>query len=433
MESLSVSTPVDWWASLLPHQIDNAINAYINVLYLTGSGALVKVDLVPNFGVLSDYNVTIDNKEMTPADSKYSFTLRLGTLDPKIIEEANTPEVVVLHVSGHIDDENGSPVPSVNITTDLGDSTTSDLMGYYHLDIHATPNTSVTITYSKKDYDTYTKKISDISKVGQSVTYNVTLKKEKEKPKTYEFPIQGHVRTKEGSSIPDVNVVANDGNGNDKTTTDSSGYYKLTVHTSKVTDIGVYVTYSAAAYKTVTKYYFASRLPSTMAGDVTMESNVAPKPQPTAILSGTVTDLNTGKPIVGVNVIISPINKTITTDSNGHWSISPLYRGQSLTCTVSAQGYKPFTHKITLSNTTDTNILNVKLSHVTVVQHPNIINYSENPNPNITNYAKNPSNQLDYRYQGTNSQSKRDNTKYWIIGGVVAAGLIAYLIAKKGK
>jgi len=102
MESLSVSTPVDWWASLLPHQIDNAINAYINVLYLTGSGALVKVVLTPNFGALSDYNVTIDNKEMTPADSKYSFTLRLGTLDQKIIEAANTISVSPNQSTGNL-------------------------------------------------------------------------------------------------------------------------------------------------------------------------------------------------------------------------------------------------------------------------------------------------------------------------------------------
>ena len=114
MESLSVSTPVDWWASLLPHQIDNAINAYINVLYLTGTGALVKVDLVPNFGVLSDYNVTIDNKEMTPADSKYSFTLRLGTLDPKIIEEANTTSVSPNQSSGSLTNNSGSDNSDTN-------------------------------------------------------------------------------------------------------------------------------------------------------------------------------------------------------------------------------------------------------------------------------------------------------------------------------
>jgi len=108
MESLAISSYVPLWEALLPHQIDHAINAYINVLYLTGSGALVKVDLVPNFGVLSDYDITIDNKKITPADSKYSFTLRLGTLDQQIIEAANTISVSPNQSTGNLTNNSDS-------------------------------------------------------------------------------------------------------------------------------------------------------------------------------------------------------------------------------------------------------------------------------------------------------------------------------------
>jgi len=525
----------------------------------------------------------------------------------------------VITVKGHIIGKNGGNLSNVDVSCDSGDSTKTDINGNFNLPIHFIRNHDmvVHVTYSKDGYEPITKTYSTFE-LGKVYTEdNLTLfKKSAPVPsgsKTHEFLIQGHVKTESGSPISGVDVVVNDGNGDDKAKTDNNGFYKVTAHTSEVTNVHAEVTYSKDGYKTITKRYYASYMPKVMTGDVTMKPDVVEHKQTarlvgtvtaryhpgvpvegakvtlspinkstvtdfqghfdfsklnrgqnltcvvtaqgykaftkkitlsntddsnilnvqllratagfsgtvtdsntglpiegakvalsplnkttttysdgtwhfrnldygqsftcvitahgyktftkkitlsntrdvnllsvqlvpvtqqksTATLSGKVMDLDTGEPIDGAKIVLSPVNKTVATDSNGHWSVSKLNRGQSLTCNITAQGYNAFTKKITLSSTTDTNILNVKLSHVKEVQSkPEKKNSGSDSTPNIMNYAENPADQQltsnvpMYGENSTGQESKSDKTTYWLIGGIVAAGLIVYLIAKKGK
>jgi len=186
-ESLSVSTPVDWWVSRLPHQIDNALFAYVTVRYLSGTGALVRVDLTPNFEVLGDYNVTIDNQEVSSIKDKYSFTLRLGTLDQKVIEEVNTTSVSPNQsagdltnnsgsstnnsgssttceslIQGHVRAEGGSPISGVKVMVNDGsgnDGVITDSSGFYQAPAYICGgnNAQLDVTYLKNGYQTVTK------------------------------------------------------------------------------------------------------------------------------------------------------------------------------------------------------------------------------------------------------------------------------------
>ena len=228
-------------------------------------------------------------------------------------------KVVVLNVSGHINDKNGSPISNVNITTDHGDSTTSDLMGYYHLDIHASSNASdvgATITYSKKGYGTYIKKIPDLSMAGYVVTYNVTLIKLRgDFKKAPVITVKGHIIGKYGGNIPDVNVSCDSG---DSTKTDINGNFNLPIHFIKNFDMAVRVTYSKDGYEPITKKYSTSEL-----GKVYTEDNlVLNNKTPVITVKGHVKD-KSGKNLSGVKVS-SYSGDSTKTDINGNFTL-PIY------------------------------------------------------------------------------------------------------------
>ena len=234
-------------------------------------------------------------------------------------------------VSGSVlDAETNAPIVGASVSLDATvTSTGSD--GKYSLTVDAAV---YKLTVRAGGYQDYVETV-DLT-AGGTFTKDVRLSK------VPQSTIQGAVRDAAGNPIPQATVTANGYSA----VTDVNGNFVLTVSPRAYT-----VTVTKSGWKTE-----STTVDATTAGTYTLSFTLSPSQ---STIQGTVSDIETGKPIEGASITVDAYSAT--SDANGSFTLT--VAPASYTVTVKKEGYADWKQTLDAS-TPGTYILNVQLTKV---------------------------------------------------------------------
>ena len=257
---------------------------------------------------------------VTPSKSGYSFSPAYRSYSNVTSNQTNqnytgNPTVVI---SGYVKTAGGAAINGVTMTiTNGAGSTITDSNGYYATIVSY--GWSGLVTPSKSGYT-----FSPVYKSYSNVTSNQTNQNYTGNPTVV---ISGYVKTAGGAAISGVAMTITNGVGS--TTTDSNGYYSISIPTGW----SGLVTPSKSGYTFSPVYRSYSNVTGNQANQ-----NYTGSPIVTSVtISGYVKTAG-GAAISGVTMTITNGAGSTTTDSNGYYSIS-IPTGWSGLVTPSKSGY----------------------------------------------------------------------------------------------
>ena len=215
-----------------------------------------------------------------------------------------------------------TPVPGATISLTGGYVATSDAYGYYSISL---PDGTYTATVSAAGYQTVT----------QTVTMSGYANNEDFLLPAAQRHLTGHVYVS-GTSTPVVGASILISPGSYSLTTDSAGYYSISLQDG---------TYSLSV--TATGYQSKTDTVPISGSDVQYDVQLTLLPS-TYQVSGYVYRTGTTTGISGVTLSFSPGSYSATTDSSGHYVVSGVSSG-AYSVTMTASGYQSASGSVTVS------------------------------------------------------------------------------------
>lgn len=265
-------------------------------------------------------------------------TIQLGDIQLKRV--ANTTMI-----SGFITDQStGKAIDGATISLSDGREITSN-KGYYQITVD--PGI-ITITVTAYGYHNVIGSVT--INTGEVIYFSPTLIAQKN-PVPTTISISGRILD-EQTMQPLKGVVIEQVNGS-KRITSNDGVFQFSDLTE---DIYTYII-SLEGYLNKVMQVSLSENSNFVLGDILLQ--LAPTETGSSI-RGIVTDVTTGQPISGASVVIvGDNNKTVLTAADGSYKVTGLNAG-NITITISVNGYKPASTKVTIDNITEY-ILSVSL------------------------------------------------------------------------